>query len=135
MKAGADGMPGLSTSRRALYGKFTIRPNGPGTFIITTLYGLLGADTAIADGTPVTGAAADPSTVTWTIRRAPEGGSSVAPLPLQPLDYAVKYNPVSRTIRFETADDPVRLSAIPVSLYTTGGGYTHGYGPHGSLHQ
>lgn len=121
MKAGADGMPGLSTSRRALYGKFTIRPNGRGTFTITTLYGLLGADTAIADGTPVTGAAADPSTVTWTIRRAPEGGSSVAPLPLQPLDYAVKYNPVSRTIRFETADDPVRLSAIPVSLYTTGG--------------
>jgi len=121
MKAGAGGMPGLSTSRRALYGKFTIAPNGPGTFTITTLYGLLGADAPIADGTPTTGAATDQSTVTWTIRRATEGGSDVAPLPLQPLDYAVKYNPIDRTIRFDTEDDPIRLSIIPVRLYTTGG--------------
>ena len=119
-RAGADGMLGLNTTRRALYGKFYFNPNGPGTFTIASLYGLLGADAPIADGTPVTGAASDPTTTTWRLRKA-EGGEGVVPVPYAPLDYAVKLDRDSRLIRFETADDPDRLADIPVRLYTTGG--------------
>lgn len=128
MKAGGNGMPGFNATRRALYGKFYVTPNGPGTFTITSLYGLLGADTPAADGTPVTGAATDLTTTTWTLRRAPDD-TAVQPVPAedeqtdaaQPFDYAVKFNPDTRTIRFETADDPAPLAAITARLYTTGG--------------
>ena len=128
MKAGGNGMPSFNDTRRALYGKFYVTPNGPGTFTITSLYGLLGADVPAADGTPVTGAATDLTTTTWTLRRAPddtavrtiaaEDGQMDA---TQPFDYAVKLNPDTRTIRFETMDDPAPLASITARLYTTGG--------------
>ncbi len=120
VKAGGNGMLGLNSTRRALYGKFYFNPNGMGTFTITSLYGSLGADTPIADGTPVIGAATIPATTTWMLRRAGDD-NAIAPFPYAPLDYAVKLDMERRIICFETADDPDRLADISVRLYTTGG--------------
>jgi hypothetical protein len=120
VKAGGSGTLGLQASRRALYGKLYFAPVSPGTFSITTLYGLLGANENIADGMPCTGAATDTTLATWTLRPA-EGGNAIRPIPLTPLEYAVKLNPDSRTIHFETDDDPARLADVIAHLYTTGG--------------
>jgi len=120
MKAGGGGMPGINPTRRSFYGKLTITPCGPGTFTITTIYGLLGASSPITDGTPCTGAATDNSTTTWKLRRAGDD-VAVRPIPLTPLEYAVKLDLDNRIIRFVTDDDASRLTDIPVSIYTTGG--------------
>ncbi|MBR4337624.1 MAG: CotH kinase family protein [Bacteroidaceae bacterium] len=120
VKAGGNGMLGLNPTRRALYGKFYFNPNGIGTFTITSLYGSLGADTPIADGSPVIGASTVPSTTTWMLRRA-DDDNAFAPIPYAPLNYVVKLDIERRIIRFETADDPDRLADIPVHIYTTGG--------------
>lgn len=120
VKASSNGTLGLSTTRRALYGKLHIAPVGPGSFTITTLYGLLGAKEPIADGTPCSGAATDTTLATWTLRPA-QDGNALRPIPLAPLEYAVKLNPDSRTIHFVTDDDPARLADVTVQLYTTGG--------------
>lgn len=124
MMTGGNGIPTITAAKRSSYGKFVVEQTGPRTFTLSTIYGLLGANGPISDGTPCVGNAEEHTT--WTLILAPEGYGDDGIEQLSAFDYAVKYDMDAGTISFES-EDLDGLAAIKADIYTTGGYHLYSF--------